>query len=107
MRTLKYKKTLPNATLTEESAFDLKVQKQYGSSFQMLTDSTNCIVTLNYVFTDDDGSEASFPITTQTLAADTGTIVSLPWKAGHIRATVKATSVMTGGTLRINASVLG
>jgi len=105
MRTISYKKTLANATLTEEDAMDLKVQQQYGSAFVMYTDSTNVIVTLYYVFTDPDGTEVdTMALTTQSLTQNVGTVVSFPWKAGHVRATVKATSTMSGGTLRIDAS---
>ena len=106
MRTISYKKTLANASLSEETAMDLKVQQQYGSAFKMFTDSTNVRIKLKYVFTDSDGNEQAFDLTTQDLAQNVGTVVSFPWKAGHIRATVQShTGAMSGGTLRIDASV--
>tara|TARA_R100000656_G_scaffold112852_1_gene85080 strand:- start:286 stop:612 length:327 start_codon:yes stop_codon:yes gene_type:complete len=105
MRTITYKKTIAAATtLAEETAFSLKVQQQYGSAFVMFADCTNVTVKLQYMFTDDDGTETPCDLTTQALTTDVGTVVSFPWKAGNIRVRVSATDSTDGGTLRINAS---
>ena len=105
MRTITYKKTIAAATtLAEDTAFNLKVQQQYGSAFVMFADCTHVTVKLQYMFTDDDGTETPCDLTTQALTKDVGTVVSFPWKAGNIRVRVSATDSTDGGTLRINAS---
>ena len=104
MRTITYKKTIAASGLPEETAFSLKVQQQYGSAFVIFADCTHVTVKLQYIFTDDDGTETPCDLTTQALTTDVGTVVSFPWKAGNIRVRVSATSDTDGGTLRIDAS---
>jgi len=104
MRTITYKKTIAASGLPEETAFNLKVQQQYGSAFVILADCTHVTVKLQYVFTDNDGTETYADLTTQALTSGTATVVSFPWKAGNIRVRASATSSTDGGTLRIDAS---
>jgi len=106
MRIIKYRDTVPNATFSEITALDLKVENQISISIVALTASTNVKMVVRYVFTDSDGSETTADIQTVNLTQNVLSVLNFDFKLGHIRiVTDDVTGTPSGGAIRIDATV--
>ena len=105
MRVIKYRDTVPNATISETEAITLKVQEHQKITVCALTASTNVKMVARYVFVDDDGTEAVGDIQTINLTQNVLTILNFNMKLGHLRiVTDDVTGTPSGGAIRIDAT---
>ena len=105
MRTIKYRATVPNATFSETTALNLKVQEHSSITIVALTASTNVKMVARYVFEDDDGTETVADIQTINMTQNVLHVLNFDFKLGWVRiVTDDVTGTPSGGAIRIDAT---
>ena len=105
MRTLTFKKSVA-ATFPVETAFEMKVQEQKASVVDVYVSGSTgvCTVTLQKVFTDEDGTPTYADIVTMSPTAGTLLTQVFDYKVDHMRIRVACGTAEAGQYIRIKAT---
>ena len=106
MRTLKYRETLPNSTVSELTCLELGSQNHSSITVALHSASTNTRIKIYYLFDEDNtATDTAKEIQTIDLTQNVLTIVNFDMKLHKIRITRDDTgSTMSGGALHIDAT---
>ena len=106
MRTLKYRETLPNSTVSEKTCLELGPQNHSKITIAAHSASTNSRITIYYLFDEDNTStDTAKQIQQIDLTQNVLTIVNFDMKLSKIRITRDDTgSTMSGGAFHLDAT---
>ena len=105
MRTIKYRETLPNSTVSEKTCIELGSQNHSKVTIAAHSASTNTRITIYYLFEENGGVDTAKQIQQIDLTQNVLTVVNFDMKLHKIRITRDDTgSALGGGDFHLDAT---